>query len=64
MKEIIYFCIIPLLKMKEEIIDYLNKGFERVKQNQGSLYLYFKNFPLYKFLHSGPRLQKIVVKHK
>jgi non-specific serine/threonine protein kinase len=53
-----------LLIMKEEIIEYLNEDFERIKQSQRSWYLWFMNFPLYEFLYSDPRFQEILAKHK
>jgi len=52
------------LKMKEEIILYLNEDYERIKQSQNSWYLRFINHPLYEILHSDPRFQEILTKHK
>jgi hypothetical protein len=50
--------------MKEEVIQYLNEDFERIRQSQNSYYLLYINHPLYEFLHSDPRFQEILAKHK
>jgi len=55
------YCI---LKMKEEVIQELNEGFESNKQHQYSRYLVLKNHPLYDFLRSDPRFQEILAKQK
>ena len=52
------------LQMTEEVLQFLNEDFERIKNTQGSWYLWFINYPPYKFLHSDPRFQEILVKHK
>ena len=52
------------LKMKDEVIQYLNDDFERKKNEQGSWYLWFINHPSYGFLRSDPRFQEILAKHK
>jgi tetratricopeptide (TPR) repeat protein len=51
-------------KKKEEVIKYLNEDFERVKKSQNSWYHWFKNHPAYEYLHSDPRFQEILAKHK
>jgi serine/threonine protein kinase/Tfp pilus assembly protein PilF len=53
-----------LLKMSEESIQYLNEDFERKKKLEESWYLRLKNHQLYDFLHSDPRFQKMLAKHK
>jgi tetratricopeptide (TPR) repeat protein len=52
------------LSMRDEVITYLHEDFERVKNTQESWYLYFMNYPQYKFLHSDPIFQNILAKHK
>jgi non-specific serine/threonine protein kinase len=58
------FSLHLFLKMKEEVIQYLNEDFERIKQSQGSYYLWFINYPPYDFLRADPRFQEILAKHK
>jgi TolB-like protein/Tfp pilus assembly protein PilF len=58
------FRLYLFLKMQEEVIQYLNEDFERAKNSQESWYLWFINYPPYKFLHSDPRFQEILAKHK
>jgi hypothetical protein len=50
--------------MKDEVILYLNEDFERINNAQWSWYLLFMNHQQYKFLHSDPRFQEILAKHK
>jgi hypothetical protein len=50
--------------MKDEVILYLNEDFERINNAQWSWYLWFMNQPSYEFLHSDPRFQEILAKHK
>ena len=53
-----------LLKMREEVIQYLNEDFEILKKSEGSRYLWLKNQPLCDFLRSDPRFQEIIAEHK
>jgi TolB-like protein/Tfp pilus assembly protein PilF len=53
-----------LLKMREEVIQYLNEDFEILKKSEGSRYLWLKNQPLCDFLRSDPRFQEILATHK
>jgi TolB-like protein/Flp pilus assembly protein TadD len=53
-----------LLKMKDEIINYLNRDFEHLREIKRSWYLELMNSPAYEFLHSDPRFQEILAKHK
>ena len=56
--------IYQILKMKEELIRYLDRDFERIRQSKRSWYLQFTYYPLYEFLRSDPRFQEILAKHK
>jgi len=58
------FILFLILKMKDEVVLYLTEDFARVKNSQESWYLRLKNHPLYNFLHSDPRFQEILAKHK
>jgi len=56
--------LLMFLKMKKELIQHLHENFEHHMQSQNSSYEAFLFCPSFEFLHSDPRFQEILAKHK
>jgi len=58
------FYIFVSLKMVDETIDLLSRQIDRHKKSEYSTYLWLSNSPIYDFLRSDPRFQKILKEEK
>ena len=62
--DIYKYYINTLSENSEEVIQYLNDKFETDKKLEYSRYIWLNKNPINHFLHSDPRFQEILAKHK